>query len=360
MKRREEITIFSMSFLDCICCGFGATILIFVLMKHARLDPDYIPPAPRMQVSGLEDQLLDERQKLLVLRAALDDVANAQELAESEMERLRKKIEEARSALPQDESGKEAGRARRIVLENELKALESRAQEMRAAAKDNTGDAVRNVQGEARRQYLTGLTVQGDHILVLVDTSASMLADTIVEAIRRRNMDDSAKLASFKWRRAVAAVDWMAAQMPSGSQFQMYGFNEKTAALVPGSEGQWLPVKGGQKLDQAIAALRRTPPAEGTSLARAFQSIGTLRPRPDNVYLVTDGLPTMGTSEEGGTISGRERVKFFNEALNILPRDIPVHVVLLPMEGDPKAASAYWQLARSTGGTLLIPSKDWP
>ena len=33
MKRRREFEIFSMSFLDAICCGFGAMILLFLLIR---------------------------------------------------------------------------------------------------------------------------------------------------------------------------------------------------------------------------------------------------------------------------------------------------------------------------------------
>ena len=32
-KRRRDIEAFSLSFLDCICCGFGAIILLLVLTK---------------------------------------------------------------------------------------------------------------------------------------------------------------------------------------------------------------------------------------------------------------------------------------------------------------------------------------
>ena len=34
--KRRETEIFSLSFLDCICCGFGAVILIFVLSIDSR------------------------------------------------------------------------------------------------------------------------------------------------------------------------------------------------------------------------------------------------------------------------------------------------------------------------------------
>ena len=33
MKRKRNVEAFSLSFLDCICCGFGAIILLLVLSK---------------------------------------------------------------------------------------------------------------------------------------------------------------------------------------------------------------------------------------------------------------------------------------------------------------------------------------
>jgi len=40
--------------------------------------------------------------------------------------------------------------------------------------------------------------------------------------------------------------------------------------------------------------------------------------------------------------------------------DMKVNVVLLPIEGDPEAAMAYWLLANQNGGTLLSPREGWP
>ena len=57
MKRREELTIFNMSFLDCISCGFGATVLIFMLMKHSAPVPQAVASLQQAQISGSEDQL---------------------------------------------------------------------------------------------------------------------------------------------------------------------------------------------------------------------------------------------------------------------------------------------------------------
>jgi len=39
---------------------------------------------------------------------------------------------------------------------------------------------------------------------------------------------------------------------------------------------------------------------------------------------------------------------------------VPVNVIMFPMEGDPMAAAAFWNLARTSGGAFLSPSRDWP
>jgi hypothetical protein len=53
-------------------------------------------------------------------------------------------------------------------------------------------------------------------------------------------------------------------------------------------------------------------------------------------------------------------MQLFERAISQLPRSIPVNIILEPMEGDPMAASAFWQLAQLTSGAFMSPSKDWP
>jgi len=102
-------------------------------------------------------------------------------------------------------------------------------------------------------------------------------------------------------------------------------------------------------------------PAGGTSLERTFAAVNLLPELPDNIYLITDGLPTQGlTKPKSATISGPERVNLFNKAIELLPAGVPVNVILAPMEGDPMAAAAFWQLAQITEGSFMSPSRDWP
>jgi len=107
--------------------------------------------------------------------------------------------------------------------------------------------------------------------------------------------------------------------------------------------------------------LRADYPHGPTSLHAAFGAARALEPTPDNIYLLVDGLPTMGeiVPTRGG-VTGRERIDHFNRAVRQLPVGVPVNVILFAMEGDPQAAPAYWVLALRTGGSMLAPSEDWP
>ena len=114
-------------------------------------------------------------------------------------------------------------------------------------------------------------------------------------------------------------------------------------------------------LDQAVRHMNGVIPADGTSLFHAFSVVMELQPRPDNIILLTDGLPTVGKSPaRASTISARQRAKLFNRATDQLPSGIPVNVILFPMEGDPLAASAFWKLAMMSRGSFMSMAEDWP
>jgi hypothetical protein len=194
-----------------------------------------------------------------------------------------------------------------------------------------------------------------------MDVSTSMLADTVVNVIRRRNLSAADKLRSPKWRQALAIADWVTAQLPSSSRFQIYLFNDRVRPLVEGTAGRWLQLGDAKRVNAALDDLRRVVPDKGTSLYNAFSSLGNLEPKPDNIYLITDGLPTQSKKKPwGGTVSPGRRFSYLQQAVDQLPRGVPVNIILLPMEGDPEAASAFWKLAMRTNGTVLSPSRDWP
>ena len=82
----------------------------------------------------------------------------------------------------------------------------------------------------------------------------------------------------------------------------------------------------------------------------------TINPQPDQIILITDGLPTQGSVPPSRKfINVREREKLFDDAMKTVTRDMPIDVVLLPMKGDLLAAHAFWRLARRTGGSYVDP-----
>ena len=248
-------------------------------------------------------------------------------------------------------------------LKSELKELEAQAANLEGsvAADETAGTALRSVVGEGDRQYLTGMKVGGQHILILLDSSASMLDKTIVNIIRRRNIPDEQKLASKKWQRAIKTVEWVIANMPKDANFQLFTFNSKAKPAISGTDAHWLKATERADTDGVVEAIKNTIPQGGTSLHNAFALAAQMEPRPDNIFLIIDGLPTMGIEpSRKSTINNRGRVELFTSSLDLLPVGSPVNVILFPMEGDPIAAPSYWRLAQITSGSFLAPPEDWP
>lgn len=354
-----------MSFLDVISCGFGAVVLFYTIISaQAGLERIKENQELNAAASRLEQQVLDGYKHLAELTNALASTEDEKARAAGLAARVLEKITVTRDELSRFEYDTLARRESLERLKADLQSLEQDTRRLQAAAETvKTGTAVRNVQGDGDRQYLTGLKVGGRHILVLVDASASMLDETLVNIIRLRNMPDERKLRSEKWRQAIGVVDWITAQLPADAQFQIYAFNTRPWPLVEGSDGRWLSARDGKALAAALKAVRVTSPGGGTSLVNAFALLRSLSPAPDNVILITDGLPTQGETPPTfkKLVDSGDRESFMQRAVRSLPqKPPPMNVVLLPMEGDPAAPTYFWRLAQATGGAFLSPPKDWP
>ena len=353
-----------MSFLDCMSCGFGAVILFFMIINSQVIhDSDSQPEELKGETVKLEFEILEHRKNLVLANNTIDDLEDEETRAQDEIAQIVALIEKLKKELVKHDSITLAKIERVEKLQSDIEKLEQEKKRLIAQQRENEGEGqrVRTFTGDGDRQYLTGLKVGGDRILVLVDSSASMLDRKIINILRRRNMPDATKLRSLKWRQAVASVDWLAAQFPAESKFQMYTFNKEPRAVLPGSEGVWLEVGDGAQLDEAIRILRRTVPQEGTNMKDAYEVINSLNPLPDNVIILVDGLPTMDSPEaERGMVTGQERLRFHYNAIDSVPSGVTVNILLYPMEGDYFASIAYWLLAYQTGGAFMSISKDWP
>jgi hypothetical protein len=313
------------------------------------------------EVILLEEDITDGEEGLVKLRNTLSEVdlqmVEAQGLATritDDLDNYEALIEDLRRDGFTDRSDIEE-------LKAEIQSLEEEVKKLREAARDESGTSARTFIGEGNRQYLTGLNLGGRHIAILLDVSSSMLAEELVQIIRLRNMDPTTQRRADKWVRSLNTVDWLTAQLPVGSKYQVLTFNTETRPALKGTEGKWLEVADQAQLEQMSGELRKITPTGGTSLENAFLALQSMSPSPDNIFLITDGLPTQGSRPpRGSKVSGQARQKLYRDAIKHLPRNVPVNIILAPMEGDPMAASEFWQLAQVSRGSFLSPSKDWP
>jgi len=349
-KKRRNIA-FSLSFLDIMACGFGAVTLLFLILRHNATEIQ----TPDVRLSAEVDLLqMDIRQaeaeKTLLLNS-LEQITLELVEAQGLSDRVLTDLQETEKSIQADPNDLDKLRRQVEQLEDETAQMEE----------VEFGDKMREFLGDGNRQYLTGLKLGGERVLILVDGSASMLADTVVNAVRRRNMDEEQKKQSPKWQWTLRTVEWLVAQLPASSRFQIYVFNTEAQPALTGSEGEWLDAADSLAMEDAIAGLKQYSPSSGTSLTNGFGAIADFENRPDNVFLLTDGLPTQGKKPPGRyMVSGEQRRKHFMAAIKEFPRGVPLNTILFPMEGDPEAAALFWQTALNTDGAFIAPSRDWP
>jgi len=347
-----------------MCCGFGAVVLLVMLLNGDMLATrQEIVADLRSEVTRLEREVKTGKEYLVSLQNSMqqteEDIVRAEGLSQLVID----SIAQAKVELATMSAKSQATREHINALQSDLLNLDKENRQVGAEqqAEAARGAQVREFIGQGDRQYLTGLRLGGKRVLLLVDASASMLDEKIVNIVIRRNLDDRTKRSSPKWLRTIRTAEWLTANLPADSSLQIYTFNTSAAQVVPDLQGKWIATSDNKNVDRMLAALKQTIPQGGTSLYNAFSAAAHLQPRPDNILLLTDGLPTQGERVSSqNTVSGDERLKLFHQATRILPKFLPVNTILFPMEGDPMAAVSFWQLAIDTGGSFLTPTRDWP
>ena len=356
-RRVRQASTFSLSFLDIMSCGLGAAVLIFLLLKHVVDGPTTLQdPKTLSEVNLLEEEIALGELKLARIKNTIADVTDETVTAQGLARQISEELSELKSLLddispdaPLDAKGL---KTRIAQLESQKKALEQTVP---------AGTKAYEFSGDGERQYLTGLRMTGRNVLILVDASASMLDETIVNVVRRRSLPENIKNQAPKWVRTRAIAQWVVANLPLQSDFQILAFNSQVSPVIDSEIDRWYQVSDRISVAKAVQRLDAVSPQDGTNLERAFEQAMDMSPRPDNIFLITDGLPTLakGTPTRG-SIDGRERMKVFYQSIDVLVPNIPINTILLPFEGDPYAAGLYWYLAQWTSGSFITPARGWP
>ena len=334
-------------------CGLGAVILVLMLVKEDVQNTHVEADLLRNDLSRLQKE-----EKGLQARLA---GVGAQNAAEAQ------RIEAVSQSLAL--TGEALEQASRAVAERqaETRALEQSIEKTKISKKT---DVIENPRvGE--ENYVIGLRVEGRRIALLVDASASMTDEVLIDIIRRKNTSDADRMAGPKWQRTRRIVDWLLARAPASSEVSVIAF--AGAATYLGGPS-WKVAGDGAAMRRVLDELGRVVPRGATNLQAGLEAAGALGPT--DIYLITDGLPTAGGSGYkslnpfsncsalwGGssTISGECRARLFLHTVSTAaPHGVTVNVVLLPIEGDPAASALYWRWTSATHGMMISPAESWP
>jgi len=363
MAPRRTISSFSLSFLDIMFCGFGAVVLL-VLIINTNIVSTRQEHIEDRRLEFMQQQIKNNlaEENLTVKEQELSSANGKIKTLENERALLLEDIHLSQSStIPKAQEQSSSEQIKR--LQAELKALDEQKQELEAQRnlEQEPGQRTRTFIGEGNRQYLTGLRLGGKRILILVDVSASMLDRKIIDIIRLKILDDATRRTAPKWQKTLSTVEWIIANLPNESAIRLISFNNAVSEITPETQRSWVNLSDNAEIDSMVAKIRQLAPIGGTNLEAAFQNVRAMTPRPDNIILLTDGLPTQGVGTPRlNTVSGERRAKLFEKAVKQLPGNIPINIILFPVEGDPMASVLFWKLAIDSGGSFLTPTRDWP
>ncbi len=333
-------------------CGLGAIILVFMLVKFNVDDASVEVGNLKKDIHNLEAIKQDSLQTLEQIQRQLAEQSRLKSATENDLRQQ------------QGIAAKQSAEAQHAA--QQIKNLKSDIKNIKVPKKEDQIE----INQVNEQNYLLGLKVEGAKIAILVDSSASMTHEKLIDIIKTKTGTALEKQQAEKWRRTKSIVQWLLARVPANSDVTVVAFNEQATTL---GNPNWVKASTAS-FSAVMADLDTLTPEGATNLQHGLQTVNKLKPT--NLYIITDGLPTKGESNykslnpfsscsslsgNSSTISGKCRVKLFQQTIiESSPHGVQVDIVLLPIEGDPEAINQYWNWAAATGGLLISPASNWP
>ena len=323
-RRRRNIEAFSLSFLDCICCGFGAIILLLVLSKI--YEPVIIEKTQddlRSLIALLQQELFDIRGETAVLNRDLESVQQLSSTAKERLATLAGNLETIQ------------GQYRLSQMEAESLSDES---DLRIAKQRLTAEMIRlqPYYRAADEDAIAGIPVDSEYVIFIIDTSGSMQ--------------------QFNWKRAIDKVSETLDVYPQVKGLQILNDNGKY--MFQQYAGKWIPDTPGRR--QAIVTTMRTwrPFSDSNPVDGIIYAINTYwaPDRKISIYVFGDEFTGRSVDNVLRQIDLVNRVGADGE------RMVRIHAVGFPLigiggGGIPPSARQFAQLMRvlcdRNGGTFV-------
>jgi hypothetical protein len=328
MRRRRNVEAFSLSFLDCICCGFGAIILLLVLSKI--YEPVIIEKTQddlESLIALLQQELFDIRGETTSINRDLEDVQVQTSDSKLKLARLQGDLSKVRGQYAATQQDSES-----VLDEGALNITKQRlTDEMRRLAP---------FYRRANDDAVAGIPADSEYVIFIVDTSGSMQ--------------------QFNWDRAIRKLTETLDVYPQVKGLQI--MNDNGSYMFQQYRGKWIPDTPGRR--QAIINTMKNwrPFSDSNPVDGIIYAISTYWAPDKKISIYVFGDEFSGGSVEN-VIRQVETVNRIDAAGN---RMVRIHAVGFPFFFEPGRQIAdtsrrFAQLMRilcdRNGGTFVALSR---
>jgi hypothetical protein len=295
MARRRAAEEFSLSFLDVICCGFGAVILLLMITKTVQ--PQIIEASAinmEGRIKALQEQLFELRGDTHILNRDLN--AKHEQLSEHD---------EAIAILQ--------GRLAGVRSQHDSISLQSNTNDVvtnqLAIAKQQLSEEMKRLLGseyKSRNNLIGGIPVDSEYIIFVIDTSGSMF--------------------SYSWDRMMREFEATLSIYPKVKGIQV--MNDMGNYMFSRYRGKWIPDTPGRRkviMDRLATwnVFSNSSPVEGiTAAISAFYS----RDKKISIYVFGDEFTGRSIQEVVSTVDRINRVDAQGNSL------VRIHAVGFPVQ----------------------------
>jgi len=247
MPRRRAPQDFGLSFLDVICCGFGAIILLLIITKTVQ--PQIIEASTIKldgMVAALQEQLFEIKGETKILNR---DLNAKQEQLSRYQERIAILRGVLASAKSRHDSLNVATNSNDIITDQLALARQSLSEEMKRLL---------GTQYQSKNNLIGGIPVDSEYIIFVIDTSGSMF--------------------SYSWERMMQELEAVLSIYPEVKGIQI--LNDMGKYMFSRYRGKWIPDSPGRRkvIMQTLRnwnVFSNSSPVEGiTQAIRTFQDPG--------------------------------------------------------------------------------------
>ncbi len=116
-RHRRPIEVFSMSFLDCMSCGFGAVILFFMIINAQVVhDVEETPEQRQGETTRLQYEILEQRKNMVLAKNSMERLKDEEIRAKDQIQQIIALIEKLKAELEKNDKDTLA-KIKRIEIE---------------------------------------------------------------------------------------------------------------------------------------------------------------------------------------------------------------------------------------------------